>query len=72
MGIYLMTHTKTDSRWTENLRMNNKNLRIMSSKPYIMLGFLKQDTESIITVDKSNYIEVKVVFSIENDINKIK
>lgn len=72
MGIYLMTHTKTNSRWTENLNVNNENLRIMSSKSHIMKGFLKQDTESTITVDRSNSIEVKVVFSIENAINKIK
>lgn len=37
----------------------------MSSKSHIMKGFLKQDTESTITVDRSNSIEVKVVFSIE-------
>lgn len=37
-----------------------------------MERFLKQDTESTITVDKSDCIEVKVIFSIENAINKIK
>lgn len=65
MVICFMTHTKTNSRWTENPSVNNENLRIMSSEPHIMEGFLKQDTESTITVDKSDCIEVKVIFSIE-------
>lgn len=32
----------------------------------------QQDTESTITVDKSNYTEIKIVCSTENTINKMR